>query len=400
MSPAGPLSAPPLPVRAARRRPHATVALDLRFDGEAAAVAVDGRGAPAAWAVVSGGGGPLALARRALRELKVRPRKVLVLLGAGDAQVAVLAHPGEPDAEEIAAALFAEGYERLSEPAVAALPLSPGTWLVAACGAGTVEPLAAGLLAESGTEPVFAVDQLLAAAAAGPDEAARLVESGETALLAVLTRGLPASGGEILPEACEPAWGLALHPAVPALASPRSERRRTSLAWARRAAWIALALAAVGGLLMVEGLRLTLASLARNRGLAAQSAGDAKLLRELREIGTMAEEAHRLGAELAGKTAPWPRLAEPVAALARKLPPEVGWERLQVKDGVLELEAAAAGPAALARLETVRHVLERSPGVVNLSWGAPDAGDKSGRLRQVFRATLREAPAAAPQGAP
>ena len=179
-----------------------------------------------------------------------------------------------------------------------------------------------------------------------------------------------------------------------------SERRRTSLAWARRAAWIALALAALGGLLMVEGLRLTLASLSRNRGLAAQSAGDAKLLRELREIGTMAEEAQRLRGELAGKTAPWPRLAEPVAALARKLPPEVGWERLQVKDGILELEAAAAGPAPLARLETLRHTLERSPGIVNLSWGAPDDGAKSGRLLQVFRATLREAPAAAPQGAP
>lgn len=388
------------PVRPAKKRLAATVALDLRFDGEAAAVALDGRGSPAAWAVAEGGGGPVALARQALRELKVKPKKVLVLLGAGEAQVAVLTHTGEPGAEEVSAALFAEGYERLAEPAVAALPLSPDTWLVAACGAGTVEPLAAGLLEESGAEPLFTVDQLLAAALAGPEEAARLVESGETALLALLDGEPPASGGEALPAACGAAWRLALHPTVPALASPRSERRRTSLAWARRAAWIALVLAALGGLLMIEGLRLTLAGLARNRGLAAQSAGDVKLLRELKEIGTMAEEAQRLRAELAGKTAPWPRVAGPVAALARKLPPEAGWERLQVKDGTLELEASAAGPAPLSRLEALRHILEGSPGVVNLSWGAADADPKSARLRQVFRATLREAPPAAPRGAP
>jgi Tfp pilus assembly protein PilN len=401
MSPAGPPLGSPA-VRAAKRRPQATVALDLRWDGEAAAVAVDGRGRLVAWAVVSGGV-PGELARRALRELKVKPKRVLALLGAGEAQVAVLNHPGEgePGPEEIAAALFAEGYERLSEPAVAAFALSADAWLVAACGTGAVEPLAADLLTESGVDPAFVVDQLLAAVLVGPGEAARRVESGEAALLDALAGELPAIGDETLPEACEPAWHLALHPTVPALASPRSERRRASLAWARRAAWIALVLAALGALLMLEGLRLTLAGLARNRGSAAQSTGDAKLLRELKEIGAMAGEAQRLGTDLAGKRAPWPRVAEPVAALARQLPPEVGWERLQVKDGVLELEASAAGPAPQDRLETLRHNLERSPGILNLSWGAPDTDPKTARLRQVFRATLREAPpAAAPQGSP
>ena len=84
-------------MRAARRRLAATVALDLRLAGRAAAVAVDAGGGLAAWAVVRGGE-PVALARRALRELRVQPRKVLVLLGAGEAQVTVLEHPGEPDA--------------------------------------------------------------------------------------------------------------------------------------------------------------------------------------------------------------------------------------------------------------------------------------------------------------
>jgi hypothetical protein len=395
-----PPSSGPSLARAARRRLAATVALDLRVAGRAAAVAVDALGGLAAWAVVSGSE-PVALARRALRELRVRPRTVRVLLGGGEAQVTVLSglpRPEEPAAEEIAAALFAEGYERLSEPSVAALPLAPDTWLVAACGAGAVEPLAAGLLLESGSEPAFAVDQLLAAAVAGPGAALRLVESGEAALLAALGGELPALGGETLPAACGPAWRLACDLGVPPLASPRSERRRSSLAWAHRAARAALLLAACGVLLMAAGLRLAWAGRA-SRTPAARAAG-ARLLQELRETGELAGEVERLRAGLASQRAPWPRLAEPVATLARRLPPAVAWERLQVKDGVLELEASAAGQDPFARLQLLRHALESAPGIANLSWGTPAADRKSGRLRQIFRAALRETPAAAPRREP
>jgi hypothetical protein len=364
---------------AAKRGTPATVALDLRCAGKVAAVAVDSRGG-LAWAVLAGGE-RVALARRAVRELRVRPREVRVLLGApgtsarDEVQVAVLTLatpavvPGVPGEAEIAAALFAEGYERLNEPSVAALATSPETWLVAAGGAAVIEPLAAGLLAESGTEPAFVVDQLLAAAG---------LEAG------------PVERGEALPAECELAWRLALRPAVPRLASRRSEQRRTSLAWARRATRAALVLAALGVLLMAAGLRLAWG----NRALASQAAGDARLVGKLREIGALAEEAGRLRAGLAGQTAPWPRLAAPVAALARQLPPEAGWERLQVKDGALELEASAAGPQPLARLESLRRALERSPELANLSWSAPAAEKHGDRLHQVFRATV------APKGAP
>ncbi len=397
-----PPSSGPSLVCPAKRRLAATVALDLRPAGRAAAVAVDARGELAAWAVVSGGE-PVALARRALRELRVRPRKVLVLLGDDEAQVTVLdlgpEHMGEPSSGEIAAALFAEGYERLREPSTAPLPLSPGVWLVAACGAGTIEPLAAGLLLESGAEPAFAVDQLLAAAAVGPGAAPGLVQAGETALLAALTGELPTgSGVGAPPAACGPAWRLATHPAVPVLASPRSERRRSSQAWARRAARAALLLAALGGLLMAAGLRLAWAGQA-SRTPASQAAAT-RLVRELREVGELAGEVERLRAGLAGQRAPWPRLAEPVAALARRLPPEVAWERLQVKDGALELEASAAGRDSFDRLQALRHGLEGAPGLANLAWGTPALDRKSGRLRQVFRAALRETPAAAPRGEP
>jgi hypothetical protein len=480
-----PASAGRSPALVATRRSPTTVALDLRVAGQAAAVAVDGRGALAAWTVVSGGGDVVALARRALRELRVRPAGVRVLLGAagaggaGAAQVAVLAQAAAPGEGEIAAALFAEGYERLNEPSVAALAVSPETWLVAACGAEAIEPLAAGLREESGTEPAFVVDQLLAAG--GLQAGAALVEYGETGLLiaadppgaAPLVRSLPAtfdleeaaresreslqaagfggavqvcgphraelarllaasgvparaealpaSGGETLPAACELAWQLALRPTVPRLASPRGERRRASLGWARRAVRLALVLAALGGLLMAAGLRLAWVSRGRNRALVSRAAGDARLVERLRQLGTLAEAAGRLRSELAGQTPPWPPLAEPLAALARQLPPEVGWERLRIQDGTLELEAAAGGPAPWARLELLRHALERSPGVVDLSWAAPAApaaraasatpamsatpatpatSARGARLRQVFRAALRGAPAAAPRGAP
>lgn len=440
-------------VRAAAKRPPATVALDLRLPGQAAAVAVDGEGTAAAWAVISEAGDPVALARRAVRELRVRPKKLLVLLGGAETQVSILARAGKPDASEIAAALYAEGYERLSEPSVAALAAGPDTWLIAACDFKGIEPLAAGLLDESGTEPAFVVDQLLAVDSL--DEGAALIESGEAGLLvaaappgsAPFTRSLPgtfdveeaaresheslaaagfdgpvricgphrdllsrllaesgvaagladlpASGGETLPAACELAWRLALRPTTPPLTGPRGEKRRTSLAWARRVSRAALILTVLASLLMAAGLWQGWANRARQRALASGAAGDERLVQELRKIGERAKEAERLRTELASRTAPWPRLAGLVASLARQLPPEVGWERFQIKDGALEIEASAAGAAPLARLELLRHALQSSPGIVNLSWEPPVADPKSPRLRQVFRAILSGAPAPA-----
>jgi hypothetical protein len=359
-------------VIASKRRAASIVAVDLSLAGQAAAAAVDGRGGLAAWALVSDAGGPVELALRALRELQVRPKEVRVLLGTGtgaedEAQVAVLDHPGAPGEGEILAALFADGYPRLSEPAVAAVATSPGAWLVAACGGAAIEPLAAELLEESGTEPAFVVDQLLA-------------EEGVA----------EAEHGEPLPAACEPAWQLARQTTVTRLASPRSERRRRSLAWARRATHAAMILAVLGVLAMAAGLLLAWGSRVRHRALASQAAGDARLVTELREIGALAAEAKRLRSELAGRTAPWPRVAGPVAALARLAPQETGWERLQIKEGALELETSATGAMPEARLEALRQALERSPGLANLSWGAAAADQHNPRLHQVFRAAVRE----------
>ena len=348
-------------------------AIDLSRAGQAAAVAVDGRGVLAAWAVVSEGEGPLALAVQALRELQVRPREVRVLLGTGtgaedEPQVAVLDHPGTPGEGEILAALFADGYPRLAEPSVAALATAPGAWLVAACGASTIEPLAADLLQASGTEPAFVVDQLLS-------------EEPGPALSAAV------------PVVCALAWRLASRPTVTRLASPRSERRRASLTWARRATHAALVLAVLGVLAMAAGLVLAGAVRARNRELASEAAGDARLVTELRELAAMADEAKRLRTDLAGRTPPWPRVAEAIAALARMAPPETGWEKLEIKEGALELEVAATGAAPEAQLALLRQALERSPGLTNLSWGAPAADPHSPRLHQVFRAAVSEASA-------
>ncbi len=458
-------------IHAAKRRSPATVALDLRRADQAAAVAVDGRGGLVAWAVVAApaaGGDPVALARRALRELRVRPREVRALVGAQQAaQTALLAQASAPGEGEIRAALFAEGYERLSEPAAAALAVAPGAWLAAACEAAPLEALAAGLLAESETESVFVADQL--AAVEGLEAGSAVVEHGETGLLiaarplasAAFVRFLPggvstdeeaaresleslaaagfdgsvrivgercdalaaflaaggvaasvatlpgspgAQGSGALPAACELAWELALRPAaaVTRLASRRGERRRASLAWARRATRAALVVALLGAVAMALGMLATWGSRARSRELASQAAGApqmarmARMVAMLREIGTLAGEAKRLQSGLAGRTAPWPRVAETIATLAQRLPPETAWERLQVKDGALELAAVATGTAPRARLEALRQSLERAPGILNLSWTAPAADPHAPRLRQLFRATLAAAPGGVP----
>jgi hypothetical protein len=395
-----------------RKRSLATVALDLRLEGRVAAVAVDRRGALAAWAVVEEPGDAATLARRALRDLQVRPKEVRVLLGAREAQVAVLSQAPVPQEKEIAAALFAEGYERLSEPAVVALALAPGVWLVAACGSVALEPLAAGLLAETGLEPNFTVDQL--AAVEGLEAGSALIEHGATGLLVAarpaagepFVRFLPgflrveeatresraslAEAGfdgsiQVLGEHREALSGLlARRASMTRLASPRSERRRASLAWARRATRAALVVALLGVLAMAAGLRVAW----KNRALHSQAAAEARLVGKLRETGALAGEAKRLQADLAGRAAPWPRVAETVAALARQLPPETGWERFEIKDGSLELEVSAVGDGARARLDLLRHTLEHTPGVLNLSWDAPSTPPHAPRLRQVFRATL------------
>lgn len=366
-----------------KKRVASIVALDLSLAGQVAAVAVDRQGGLAAWALVPDAGDPVDRARRALLELQVRPKGVRVLLGTGtaedEAQVAVLDHPGAPGEKEILAALFADGYPRLSEPAVAAVASSPGSWLVAACGGAAIEPLAAGLLAESGTEPAFVVDQLLAA------------ESG----------GDLALHGGPLPAACALAWRLARQTTVTRLSSPRSERRRRSLAWARRATHAAMILAVLGVLAMAAGMRLAWGSRSRARAhaQASQVAAEARLVSELRETGALAAEAKRLRSELAGHTAPWPRVAEAVASLARLAPPETGWERLQIKEGALELEASATGATPEARLVFLRQALERSPRLANLSWGTAATDHRNPLLHQVFRAVVREEPVAV-QGVP
>lgn len=104
----------------------------------------------------------------------------------------------------------------------------------------------------------------------------------------------------------------------------------------------------------------------------------------------LAEKIARLRAELSETTPPWPRVAEMIAALARDLPPGVGWERLAIVDGTLELEASAMGPAPLRELEFMRWTLERSPGIINLSWDEPVIDPRRIGVRQVFRAKIQE----------
>lgn len=432
----------------------ATVGLDLRAAGRAAAVAVDARGALLAWALVDGEGGDgdrAALAKAALGKLAVRVRSLRVLLGAEAAPVGFFAGEGPPGEREIAEALLAEGYEPAAEGAVAAVRVASaagGSWLVTAGDGEALARLADRLLAEAGAEPAFVVDQLLAAARL--DEGAAVVEYGEAGLLIaarpsrspalvralpdlpdaeeaarecratldpsgpslgvrllgsrrdelaralagsgleILEEPLPAGGSQPLPAGLELIFRLALDAAAPALLSPRIERRGKSLAWARRATRAALA-AALGGLLLAAaGLWTTWSHRARSPQEGAGAPEVAQQVEQVRQLAALADRIEQRRTEAAGQTAPWPRLAETLAGLARELPPETGWEKLAVADGTLELRASATGGAPRRKLELLRSALARSPGLLNLSWEEPTSGKPGTRVRQVFKAALRE----------
>ena len=444
--------------RAARRRRPATVSLDLRQPGRAAAVAVDGTGTVLAWALLHDDGDPAALAKRSLEKLSVRPRAVRVLLGARAASVGVFQGAGTPDEHEISDTLLAEGHERLDEPAVAAVLVARETWLVAAATAETLEELAEELVATAATEPAFVVDQLLvaerlegasavaeyggaellvAAQARGsapllrsvdslPDAeqaaletfqvlemagfpgSVRVMGSERTQLRRQLTEKnlesqeepTPSSGREILPAGLELAWHLAVDPSPPALQSPRIERRRTSLGWARRTTWAAIALGLLGALMVAGGLKASRSGRAQSRALAAEAAGVEEQMRLLRETSELAEEVQRLRSGLAGQILPWPRLARTLALLADGFPPGVGCRRLAITDGDLELEASAAGTTPERDLELLRWTLDRSPGITNLSWDEPSLAAERIAVHQIFRAKVLDPSPTPPRGAP
>ena len=458
-----------LQIRPAARRRAATVSVDLRAPGQAMAVAVDGKGDLSGWAIVSAGddgagdASTLALAKLALGKLAARLKTLRILLGSEHAQVGFSTQDSEPGEGEIRDTLLAEGHKRLSAPAVAAAPLAPRTWLVAAGAASTLEPLADGLVEVTAVEPAFVVDQLLVSE--GLEAGSAIVEHGEPGLLiairgqggsplvramppragaaaaadgeqaaketlATLTRfgspptlevvgsksaslsralteeglqtrqvPLPTCGGETLPAGCALAWRLATDPEPRALRSPHIAKRKLSLAWARRVTWAAVALGLLGVLMVAAGLTASWGGRARSRALASQNSAVEDQMKQLQETAALAEEVQGLRTDLAGQTLPWPRLAVTLATVARDLPTTVGCRRLAVIDGEFELEATTAGPGALRQLELAQRTIDRSPGISNLSWDEPTIDEDRVVTRQVFHGKVR-APSGPSRGTP
>lgn len=443
-------------VRSADRRRPCTVGLDLRTPGQAGAVAVDAAGRLLAWGVVSGDGGPAALAKLAIDALSVRPKQLRVLLGSA-AQTGIFLGDGPPATEQIAESLLADGYDPIAGPAVASVSPAPGRWLVARCSEEMLRSLAEQLSEAVVAEPIFVVDQLLLArrlerdaavvestgaglsVVAVPRDAAPVARSlpalvdaadaaGETertlraagvkgglrvlgaerdALLEHLDRSglkvwaepLPTRGAERLPASLELAWRLAAEDEPPALTGPRLERRRESLLWAQRTAWAAIALGLLGLVLVVSGLVTAGVVAARQRALRRELAAVGSQIQQLQETAVFAEEVQKLRAELAGQALPWPPLAETVIGLANNRPADVGWERLVITDAALELEVSASGPTPFRELELMRGALESSPGITNLAWDEPVLPERGKGVRQTFRARLRD-PQSAPPGQP
>ena len=406
-----------------------------------------------AWAVIRGEDDPVALTRVALETLSVRPKKVRVLVGSEWARVGVWEGERAPGAGEITEALVAEGHEPILTPAIAAAPAESGAWLVAGCDEEKARSLVDELAELLVLEPTLAVDQLLlldllqpGTAAmeiieeellivTRPADAAPLTRSLPTALKAEQTRSealrtletiggvqsiwllgarraelrqildqqgldlyqeaLPACVGEPLPADLELIWRLATAIDPATLSSPRLAKRRQSMQWARRASSLAIALIVLSAILVALGVSAAL----RVRAIrSADSAGLAAIesqVRQLREAGALAQEVERLRGQLGPRGLPWPQLAGPVDELVRRSPPDLGWERLAIVEGELELEVSSAGASPLVDLELARSTLEGTPGFSNASWDEPVPDQTGPGLRQTLRATLATPPGSA-----
>lgn len=451
--------------RPASGRPACTVGLDLRRPGRARAVAVDRRGRLRAWAGVSGGGGRMALARRALEPLAVRPKALRVLLGEDSAQVGCWIFSDAPDAEQITETLLGEGYEPLERPAVTQIESAPGVWLVAASDEESLLELADALCETTAVEPDFSVDQLLLAArfgegaavlentvfddtvfedtvfddtvsekggderwtlfatpgdstpfhrqlagsdavtlaaeireevtsSGGVDRALALGAGSERgaqilaeAGLEVVPQNLPAVGGETLPGAFAMAWMIAAGDPAPALAGPRLARRGKSLRLARGAFAAGLVLGLIGLLLVLSGARSWWSARSDNHQALTEMRQIAAQIAPLEQIASLVGEIERLREEEGQVMLPWPALTPTLVALAENRPAAVGWRRLAIEEGAVELTVETSIPAPEPAVERMRYDLEELPAVVSVSWEEPER--KSGRRLQTVRAQLR-----------
>lgn len=441
--------------RAASGRPRCTVGLDLRQSSRAAAVAVDTKGQLRAWASIRGENDPVALTKVVFETLSVRAKEVRILVGSGLVRVGVCEGAHAPGAREISEALVAEGHEPILTPAIAASSAESGTWLVAGCDEGKAQSLVDGLAELLVLEPTLAVDQLLlmehlqpgtAAMENSEDEflivtrpadAVPLTRLLSTAMEAEQTRSealrtletiggarsirllgarraelrklfdqqgldlhqqaLPACGGETLPADLELTWLLATAIGPSELSSPRLVKRRQSMQWARRATVLAVVFIVLSAILVAYGvtasLRLRAAQSADSAGLAAVGSQ----VKQLRETGALAQKVERLRGQLGPRGLPWPRLAESIDELVRRSPPDIGWERLAIVEGELELEVSSAGASPLVDLELARLTLEGTPGFSNASWDEPVPDPTGLGLHQTLRATLVIPPGGAPE---
>lgn len=430
-------------------RPKAIVGLDLRARDRVGAVAVDRRGNLRGWAVADGEDDPASIAARALDLLSVKPEELRVLLGSELLQVGHGEGATEPDPREIEETLLAEGFDPIAATASRAVATAGDSWLVARGDEARLVPLAEDLAARAGVEPTFVADLLLLAhhLAAGdavaetspaglslvaiPDGAAPwtrsiafgsepdvLVSETEKTLSAAgidgtvrllgaarddLGRGLEEAGwtvastalssteSESLPAQLELPWLLAVAEDAGeiALAGSGLVTRRESLAWARLVSFAGLAIGLLGILFMLSGLALL------GLGRESETSGDAAAteigtqLERLRQAAVLAEEVRQLRGDLAGQFLAWPPLAEVLSRLAETRPSRVGWERLAIRNGQLELDISAAGPTPLEELEQARRTIADCPGIVNLAWDAPKVAEDDLGVRQTFRAGIR-----------
>lgn len=435
-------------------RRAAMVVLDLRQSGQAAAIAVDHKGSLIAWTRAEDSNDPSELVATSLEGLAVRPKTVRVLLGKRTAQVGIAMTHGVPTQHEIIDNLIGDGFEPLSEPATAAVCTLPDSWVVAACPSGLLTSLAQQLAQHTVVDIEFVVDQL--ALCEQPQDQMGRVEQSDAGLLMVvpdpqgqpLVRSLPPSAdhnrapteirksleglsfrGELrvmgtrreelshqlagdnyevalhplpidntsrLPESLELAWCIAGIPALTVLHSSELSKLQESFRWSHRFRVAALAVGLVGALLVAMGWNSSYASREHRKALEEDNTEVRQQLVQLEQSATLAEDVQVLRTELQQQRAPWPRIAMTLDSLLRGAPEGVGYHRLSITEGALELEASSTALPA-QDFDRLRWQLEKVPGLSNLSWQEPHLDETSRNDHLTFRAGVRDVSPSKPQ---
>lgn len=427
-----------------QRRKPAVVSLDLRWQTQVHGVAVDRRGRPLQWLTGERLDDGWDTAIDLAQQLDGAGARIRVLLAEPIIQTTWFHGHQKPDIGQIQDALLSDGHPPLMDPMLASLPLGRDLWLLSACDGRLVAPILNGLAGLGASHIELVADSLLLSQRLSPgdasleavddrlllaarplhgepilrslrgtseqnfqdlldamppqalDDAVQVLGASRQSLAMNLraaghgttTEPLPWNDTGALAMPHEVAWLLASTPTPPMLQSTDFERIAQQLVWSRRLRRGAVAGGALGILLMVAAL---VTAWTGREGLQRHRMEQAELHQELQNVQALATEVEAiqtLRTELNQQRAPWPPVALLLAQLAAALPEGAAFERLQITEAGLDLDAWAPTPNdGLFRL--LRRHLKSLPQLSNLAWDPPITSPIRGGSVQSLSARIR-----------